>query len=258
MLIRTVPISILVLALTPSAFAQDADEAIEERPVDAPAEAPPDPTQRSPLRLEPTEEATEEAPSSKIVLTPQESMAAGPRTFHNHDGFYLRASFGYGFLWGGFDVDAPGAPELDASGSGIGLDLLIGGTPSPGFVIGGGILGAWSFSVDFESEGADTTRHDLGSSLIGVFVDGFPQSAGGWHLGGLVGLATQSLSNDGVVDDTAGFGGAVWTGYDQWVGSDWSVGGLLRFSAARTFGEKDVDVSASTATLNLMFTALYH
>lgn len=256
MLIRTVPISIsiLVLALTPSALAQEPDEAIEERSVDAPAEAPPDPTPSPRLRLEPTEEA----PSSKIVLTPQETMIERPRSFHNHDGFYLRANFGYGLLWGGFDVDAPGAPELDASGSGIGLDLLIGGTPSPGFVLGGGILSSWSFSVDFESEGASTTRHDLGSSLIGVFVDGFPQSTGGWHLGGLVGLATQTLSNDGVVDDTLGFGGAAWAGYDQWVGPDWSVGGLLRFSAARTFGEKDYDVSASTATLNLMFTALYH
>jgi hypothetical protein len=196
----------------------------------------------------------------KILLTPQHDRPTGPRTFHNHDGFYLRTNFGLGLLWGGFTAAEPADQSLDANGSGIALDLLIGGSPSPGLAIGGGLIGNWLFGAEFEDEdGGTRTDHDVTSGLIGVFIDGFPQPTAGWHLGGLVGLGGHTLTHDGIADQTGGFGGAIWGGYDQWVGDDFSVGGLLRFTAMRSTGEKDgSDVSASTASLGLTFSALYH
>ena len=38
-----------------------------------------------------------------------------------------------------------------------------------------------------------------------------------------------------------GFGGAVWLGYDRWVGSDWSIGGQLRFMGIAASGDKPSD-----------------
>lgn len=151
----------------------------------------------------------------------------------------------------------PGEPNLKASGSAIGFDLLVGGSPSPGFSIGGGFMGNWLLSADFDQNGDPAEEHTLGSGLIGVFVDGFPQDTGGWHLGGLVGLAGQTLSNNGEDEETGGFGGSIWGGYDQWVASDFSVGGLVKFTAIRSSGS-DSDVRAGSATLNFMLTALYH
>lgn len=214
------------------------------------AVAEPSPAQTAP--------SSEEPAGPKILLTPQHDKVTGPRTFHAHDGFYLRTNFGLGTLWGGFTTDEPGERHLDAGGSGIALDLLVGGSPSPGLTLGGGLIGNWLFGAQFDEDGADSSSHDMSSGLVGVFIDGFPRPTDGWHLGGLVGLGGHTLSSNGVADKTGGFGGAVWGGYDQWVGDNFSVGGLLRFTAMRSTGTKDgTDVAASTASLGLMFTALY-
>lgn len=214
------------------------------------AAAEPSPAQTAP--------SSEEPAAPKILLTPQHDRVTGPRTFHAHDGFYLRTNFGLGTLWGGFTTEEPGERHLDAGGSGIALDLLVGGSPSPGLTIGGGLIGNWLFGAQFDEDGADSSSHDMSSGLVGVFIDGFPRPTDGWHLGGLVGLGGHTLSSNGVADKTGGFGGAVWGGYDQWVGDNFSVGGLLRFTAMRSTGTKDgTDVAASTASLGLMFTALY-
>jgi hypothetical protein len=120
-------------------------------------------------------------------------------------------------------------------------------------------MGNWLFSSEFTEDGEGTSQHDVTSGLVGVFVDGFPVPSGGWHLGGLIGLGGHTLSQDALVDSTGGFGGAIWAGYDQWVGDDFSVGGLLRFTAMRSTGEEnDLDLTASTASLAILFTALYH
>ncbi len=235
-----------------------AEEGAEEEaaPVEAAgpaAEAEPVP-ESSPPAASPDAPPPADDNASKIHLTPQTTSIDGPRTFHMHDGFYLRANFGYGSLWGSYETDTT---DFDASGSGIGFDVLVGGSPSPGFVIGGGIISTLLFSADFDPNAADS---DITTGMVGVFVDGFPQVTGGWHLGGLIGVGGQTLSEDDVVDKAGGFGGAVWGGYDQWVGDDFSVGGLLRFSAMRSTGEANAgnDVTAATGTLSLMFTALYH
>jgi hypothetical protein len=177
-----------------------------------------------------------------------------------HDGFYFRANFGYGLTWASFDDAGTNNADVDADGSGIGIDLLIGGSPSPGIAVGGGLIGNWLFSAEFEQAGFETrVNRDIQSGLVGVFVDGFPRVSGGWHVGGLIGLAAVQIGDQGNPSDTTGFGGAVWTGYDQWVADDWALGGLVRFTATRTMAEDEpFDVTASHANLTFMFTALYH
>lgn len=199
-------------------------------------------------------------PVGKIHLVSQAAPSGNSRTFHRHDGFYLRTNFGYGISWASFNDDGPGKAAFSANGGGLALDLLVGGSPSPGFVLGGGLLGNWIFSADFESDdGAAIDTRNVSSTLLGVFADGFPQGTGGFHIGGLLGLSVLTLGKGAQPGSTMGLGGAAWLGYDQWVGDDWGLGGLVRFTAAQSVGEEGpVDLTASHASLTLLFSALYH
>ena len=205
----------------------------------------------------------------RIVLKPQASPANGAlkiqegpqRSFHTLDGFYVRGSLGFSALSASFDDASSPAQNLDASGTGFGIDLLVGGSPTPGLAIGGGLISNLLFSADFERGNRPEPDRDMRWLSVGVFVDGFPDPHGGWHLGGFLGLASLGLSQGQtpLVQNTDGIGGAVWFGYDEWVAPDWSMGGLLRAAFANTSGEQDgLSVGASSASLTLMFSTLYH
>src|SRR5687768_3991362 len=75
--------------------------------------------------------------SPKIDLSAPPPPAPVTRNFRQHDGFYLRIGGGLGAL--GADFDRAG---FDASSGGTSLELeaLVGGSPSPGLAIGGGLL----------------------------------------------------------------------------------------------------------------------
>lgn len=199
----------------------------------------------------------EDAP--KIILTPQAPPQGNSRTYHRHEGFYLRANFGLGLHWSSFDDESSQDFDVDASGTGMGLDLLIGGSPTAGVAIGGGLISNWIFSAGFDANGERVDDRDVRDATVGVFIDGFPIETGPWHLGALVGLTGVQIGGDDYVQNTMGLGGAIWAGYDQWVGDELAVGGLLRLTVNHTTGEEsNLNVGANTATLGFMFTALYH
>jgi Autotransporter beta-domain len=204
-------------------------------------------------------------PPATIQLSPQQPAAPPrpmidvstpalappvPRTYHVHDGFYLRASVGFGDYHASFsDANSPNR-DFDNHGSDLALDLLIGGSPSPGVAVGGAIL------VD------PTLSTDGGvSTLIGPFVDGFPNRSGGWHLGGLIGFASQSFQNVNANSKqrTAGFGGAAWFGYDFWVAGDWAIGPQLRLMGARTSDTKsDENISAFARSFTIGMSVVFN
>jgi len=200
---------------------------------------------------------TPEGGAPKIDLSTPAPAPAEQRSFHVHDGFYLRASIGLGALSLKYDPDPI---ETSASGGALSLDLMIGGSPSPGMAIGGALLSDVGRSLKLESGGRELGDVNAVTSLLGPFIDGFPNAKGGWHLGGMLGFATQQV--DAPQSDartTSGIGGAAWGGYDAWVGDEWSVGGLARMGAAVTRGKNgDQDINASSLSFMLMFTALYH
>jgi hypothetical protein len=237
-------------------------------PASPPAAAPPVPSQ-----VEPVAEATphdsprgkidlstpHDPPRGKIDLSTPPPAVSAPRSYHTHDGFYLRASVGFGTLHATFDDDSPRGESLKGSGAGFGFDLMIGGSPAPGVAIGGALMGEGSASIEFERGSFSAEDRGVTAGMLGAFIDGFPSANKGWHLGGMLGLArltVEDTSSDGL-SETAGLGGAFWVGHDFWVGDEWSVGPLLRFSGALTKGS-DPDVNASTFAATLMFTGLYH
>ncbi len=195
-------------------------------------------------------------PPAINVATPEPEPAV-ERSYHVHDGFYLRVNAGLGAYGIRYD------DNVNAGGASLAFDLLIGGSPSKGFVIGGALISDFNRNLTLQQGDTDLGQEvAVTTGLIGPFVDGFPNAKGGWHLGGMVGLATirtEDFPGSTKALNYEGAGGAVFGGYDAWVGDEFSVGGLLRFSAAvgRT-EESGRKLDATSTALTLMFTALYH
>jgi len=185
------------------------------------------------------------------------------RQFHQHEGFYVRASAGLGtYLGANLDV---GTLKFDSSGLTLDFDVLVGGGPAPGFTLGGAVLGSLQLSGDWSADGGlGGATASLSTLLIGPFADGFPDSKGGWHFGGMAGLARVGLSSPsgaGVTssksESALGFGGAFWVGDDIWVAPEWSVGGQLRLNALRATNSDD-EITVTAIGASLMFTVLYN
>lgn len=183
------------------------------------------------------------------------------RSKYLHDGFYLRLSIGGGRLAHSVSTDTRSLSDFSTAGGGLIYDVLIGGSPEPGIAVGGGLIGFGTTGSDVEVDDRDTgVNADTSQGLIGVFVDGFPKPNGGFHLGGLIGLAGVRLDPaTGAERTLGGFGGAVWGGYDAWVGSEWSLGGKLQLTGSITNENDDgVKWQATSFGVSLLFTALYH
>ncbi|HEY3498773.1 MAG TPA: hypothetical protein VGK73_28980 [Polyangiaceae bacterium] len=178
---------------------------------------------------------------------------APARTYHVHDGFYFRANVGA--LYGATEVSSDRSTHRDyeANGFGIAVDLMAGGSPSPGVTLGGGL--------SFSGYGGDGSS---GLGIAGVFVDGFPDASGGWHLGGLLGVGYLTANDDADKFQGAGFGLSAWVGHGFWIADDWSFGPLLRFNGviARDASEEDAPdpfvLSGAAFEGALMFSVLYH
>lgn len=198
-------------------------------------------------------------PGSKINLYTPEPAPSTPRSYHMHDGFYLRASVGIGSLRAALDDKHPSGESLHGAGASFHLNLLVGGSPAPGLAIGGALLGEGTAAVDFDRGDVHGFDRSMQLVIVGPFIDGFPRVNRGWHFGGSVGLARLSLGSTSRDErrDTNGIGGAFWLGNDFWVGPDWSVGPLLKFSGALT-QRSDPDLTTSSFSISILFTALYH
>ena len=238
----------------------------------APPEAPPAPPGTVPA--EPPgavpyyqEQSSEPPPSIYVAQPPLPPLT--PRTRYYHDGFYLRISSGFSYLHVSTSLnnnDSTGS----LSGGGSSFDIMVGGTPAPGLVVGGGLL--WQMAFDPSStvtrRGTAVTGIDSGSNgnvgllLIGPMIDAFPAPTGGFHVGGLLGFAANGLK-DNQDNLSAGLGFSAWTGYMWWVSGQWSLGAMLRFDAAwtrRKVGEQanEFDATDTSTGFTLSFSAAYH
>lgn len=206
------------------------------------------------------EEAEEVAAPRKMhvsVPPPQRVQ----RTAYIHEGFYFRASVGPAWQWTSFNDR--GDLNLDLSGNSfaMGLDLMVGVSPSPGIALGVGLLSNTGFDMTLEDEdGADVTRTNVGHFIVGPFFDAFPDKRGGWHLGAEIGFAmSQYEGRSALVNNAFGAGAATWVGHDFWVAPEWSAGLALRLSGAYLFGSEDaLDVRSTAITTSLLLSVLYH
>jgi hypothetical protein len=242
-----------VVALAAS-FPLSASAQAPATPADQDSEAAPSDEPRPRINL--TDPPRRNAPI--IDLSTPEPLPPETRTFHQHEGFYVRVDGGAGVLLGAH-INAPG-PNLSSGGVSMNYDVFVGGSPAPGFSLGGGLVGGLQLSGDWENEaGVGRPGGNLTTLIIGPFADGYPEPKGGWHMGGLAGLAWVGFDAPVSEDRSSavGFGGAFWTGYDAWVGPDWSVGGLVRLDALRAMSSDD-DTTVSEIGLSLMFSVSYN
>jgi hypothetical protein len=231
------------------AWAQSATTPAAPADPDAPADAPTERRERINL-----------TGSSPLIdlSTPKPGPPVG-RTYRQHEGFYVRVGGGLGTLLSANVDEGP----LGSSSNGVSLELeaLVGGSPASGISIGGGVLASLQLSGDWEADRGvvGSQSANLSTIIIGPFADGYPHPRGGFHLGGLLGLASVAFDGPGGGGgrDALGFGGAGWLGYDAWVAPEWSIGGELRLDALRaTNSDDDVTISKVGATLAL--TVLYN
>jgi hypothetical protein len=219
-----------------------------------------------------------DAPQPIQVATPAEpaaplpprinldTPAVGPavhRTYHMHEGFYLRASLGFGDYHASFSDGNHSNQDFTEQGNSMALDLLIGGSPSPGVSVGGALFLDPLFGADYERNGYGAGSHGGFSTLVGPFLDGFPDPTKGWHLGAMMGLAAQSFQDvnmtTGKTTTAGGLGGAAWFGYDFWVAGEWAVGPQLRLMGMRTSDTRSgEDVSAWARSFTLGVSAVFN
>lgn len=199
---------------------------------------------------------------------------------HSHDGFYLRIASGFGvydeLARSEEDVERfDGRLRIQARGFAVVRELALGGTPYPGFVVGGGIFG-----VEVVTSSVTTSRDDTDIdlsrdvapesrdlSIIGVFVDRYFVPASGLHIQAALGLANQyGVRVDGKPFNQGeyspfGPGGILGIGYETWVTDQWSLGVLARFGASVLFG-KDAQgtrwVHYITNSPSFLMTVTYH
>jgi hypothetical protein len=201
------------------------------------------------------------AAQPRIQIPVTEAPQPVRRTFRIHDGFYLRLSGGIGFVGAKFANSSDDAGDVSLHGSDMALDLMVGGSPSLGVTVGGGLFTNLLLAADAEQDDRELSNRDVAILLVGPFIDGFPNPKKGWHLGGSLGLAVanmQDMGRSGDTSRTGGIGAAAWGGYDTWIGDDWCVGGLVRLGLTRTSDRDDgAKITATSRSLTLMFTALY-
>ena len=203
------------------------------------------------------------APPPTYVLVPM-PRDPGARL---HDGFYLRMSIGIGpgsGTWTHTDLGLPG-DQVKLKGTGAMFDIMIGGSPVPGFVLGGAFVSHHILNPKLTSSGqsSDTFGLDITYDLntLGLFAAVYPDPKHGFNLHALVGYSEISVSSGNIqsTHNPVGFGIMGGVGYDFWVGDQWSVGPDLRIAYAKgsidSGGVKD-DGTYFMPTLS--FTGTYH
>jgi hypothetical protein len=113
--------------------------------------------------------------------------------------------------------------------------------------MGGGILSNLALSTNFKDDSSGDTLGDgpLFHYIAGPFVDAYPNSKKGLHMGAMVGFASTTTATLKVSGTPLGGGAAFWVGYDMWVAPEWSVGFNLRGTGAYMTSSETSSAAAS-------------
>jgi hypothetical protein len=148
-----------------------------------------------------------------------------------HDGFHFSIGLGAGYamVGGALDPEPPGGGEITITGAGVAGQLLFGGTPAPGLVIGGGSQGGHFFSPKVEFDGTEVDSDgDLSANLLGAYVQYYFTPNQGFYLQAMLGIATMDDGNDDTDGLAAGLGASVGLGNEWWIADQWGIGVLGR------------------------------
>lgn len=162
-----------------------------------------------------------------------------------HDGFYLRLGLGGAYLHD--SGSGAGDASYTLSGLGPAFEVLIGGTPARGLVLGGGVL-AMTASKPKRGDGS-AAFDSMTLTSFGAFGDYYFDPGRGLHAQAYVGYGTMTFTRLSGVDSLGseepdGLLLAAGVGYDWWIASQWSLGVLGRL----VYAPFTLDVSNAPAT----------
>lgn len=167
-------------------------------------------------------------------------------------GFYLGLLAGPGYAQLSAD---DGQVDSTVSGLGVDFDLMIGGSPTKDFAIGG-VMGAVIVpGPELEAAGQTFQLDDVNLNAVrfGAFADYY--LVGNLHALlelGYVGVSFSGASVMTTDDSFGGFGVGAGLGYDFWIGQRWSLGLLGRFG----YGWLDADQSSADVMLPVLAATL--
>jgi hypothetical protein len=210
------------------------------------------------------------APPPGYAAGPPPGYAAGPPPgaaygsppeppgVRTHDGFFLRLGLNLGYNTLSETVEANGQEVSNSSirGGAGGFDLLFGGTPAPGLVLGGGLIQTYSSNPTVEINDQETEA-DGTLLVIGAvfFVNYYFDPSEGLHLQGSIGYGAMDFVSDegrSGSNDPTGPLFSLGLGYDFWVGDQWSIGPFARV----LYANMGVDVGAVSASESYLFPSI--
>jgi hypothetical protein len=193
-------------------------------------------------------------------------------TVHNHDGFFFRMGLGLAYASAPMEVD--GDEFGSAKGFGASVEFLFGGTPAPGIVIGGGLIGHNFPDVTLENADGDEVDIDtsLSFSTIDLFLNLYPDPKQGFQVQAVLGIGfAEAVNEDGdsVIQDSDGedltFVGPVvgaGVGYEGFVGQQWSLGvmGRVLYAPLSATINEDPEIDGTVKMLvpSISFIATLH
>lgn len=207
-------------------------------------------------------EPTAQTPQTTQTTVQAQAPARGAGV---HDGFYLRLATGFGAYNEGIRR-AGQDRETRVNGIATVGELAIGGAIRPGFILGGGVWSSTVLASDRTVRGTTPPAEVLDTrgefSLIGPFVDYYPDATQGLHFQGAIGLANVRGFGNGD-DDPVALGGGLMLGigYEWWVSEEWSLGVLGRLAVGAATGTDNTDkrwYHTVGATPSALFTATYN
>ncbi len=194
---------------------------------------------------------------STAIVCAAGAAHADPRT---HDGFQFRGAVGAGYL---SDSESGGGLKGTISGFAPPFELYLGGTLAPGLAVGGTfnftIAAGPSYSIDGVGSGTASSDVSLNFLTIGPYVDYYIDPTKGLHVLGTVGYAVENVSSkNSSSNGSTGFGLGLGVGYDWWVGDEWSIGLLGRFTYAHmTQSAGGITVTDNTITPAILASFTY-
>lgn len=197
---------------------------------------------------------------------------------HLHDGFFFRVGLGGAPLIGSAKPKTTsGETSADADVSAFAPigELSLGGTPTPGLVLGGASWGVPASGIEYHVKSINMTfKADSATiSMIGPFVDFYPNPQQGFHVLGAITYTLVSASH-GKYDSTLGgeyppddysgdgVGLVLATGYEWWIGEQWSLGllGRLQYTSVtlKSASKNYVDVDFTAWVPGVLVEVTYH
>lgn len=178
--------------------------------------------------------------------------------YHEHDGFYLRALIGPGYLHNSANINGYTSTE---SGVGLTMGIAIGGVVAPNLIVYGEFLATTVSDPQYDDGAVSGTENGVTATFAGVGPGIAYYLDQNLYLSGTLLFSRVSYSYDDTsyADDATdlGIGLGLTIGKEWWVSHDWGLGVSGQFLMA-SMKLKYYDTRLTSVGIALLFSATYN